>query len=92
MIGRYFINIKTNLIFSIHETCANRGELVENIGFFMDGGKNNINEISSNHSTIFIKLLKTQPISPRSWFKRQSLTFMILKHRFNPFRAQPAGF
>ena len=21
-----------------------------------------------------------------SWFKRQSLTFMILKHRFNPFR------
>ena len=22
------------------------------------------------------------------WFKRQSLTFMILKHRFNPFRAE----
>ena len=27
------------------------------------------------------------PVSPRiSWFKRQSLTFMILKHRFNSFR------
>ena len=23
-----------------------------------------------------------------SWFKRQSLTFMILKHRFNPFRVE----
>ena len=33
-------------------------------------------------------LSKRKNLGPNSWFKRQSLTFMILKHRFNPFRVQ----